>query len=154
MSKVKAICEEDTLFLPSFPLERLSVKELEAVASGPIRFASLMKRHGGTNAQMDRMAVSRQLPRHERILTFDVSGFEDLPEDMSSDVPNLYLIPGGRFLVLDWRNVLQLWDLGVFLSESSRKDPILLAQHLSDCDDVWVSVHSNNESIRLVQYNF
>ena len=157
---MKAICEEDTIFLPSFPLEHLSVKELEAVASGPIRFASLMKRHGRSKAQMDQIATTEpQMPRYERTLTFDVSSLQSLPQNLLFNIPKLYLIPGGRFLVLSSRNVLQLWDLGIFLTESSRKDPMLLAQHVSDHDDVWrrTSVHSNaadnGESIRIARCN-
>jgi len=147
------------VYLASFPLERMSVEELEAVASGPIRFASLMKSYDGTEAQTNQDEDSARIPRRERTLTFDVSSTQHPIQDRSSSIPDLYLIPGGRFLVLDWRSTLQLWDLGVFLTEDSRKDPKFLAQHVSSADKPWVwgSVHTNaindSEAIRLVQYN-
>ena len=137
----------------------MPLEELEAVTSGPMRFASLMKRYGGTEARMDQVAASAQIPRRERTLTFNVSSSQHPIQDRSSSIPDLYLIPGGRFLVLDWLSTLQLWDLGVFLTEDSRKDPKLLAQYVSSADKPWLwgSIHpntiDNSEAIRLVQYN-
>jgi len=155
------------VFLASFPLEQMSAEELESVASGPTRFGSLLKRYGRTKAQLERIIVEREelYPKRQRTFNFDISSLEHLPQNLLFNIPKLYLIPGGRFLVLGSRNVLQLWDLGISLlaGRGSCKEPVLLAQHAEkDMDDFWLctSVHSNNvpngnnESIRIIRYTY
>jgi len=139
----------------------MSVEELEAVASGPTRFDILAKRYGGTlEAQAGQNADSVQIPGHLRTFTFDLASLEPISHDLSFSTTNLYLIPGGRFLMLVCWSILQLWDLGVFLTEGSRKDPTLIAQHVLSASSSawqWVSAHTNainkEESIRLAYFN-
>jgi hypothetical protein len=90
------VCLDNTLFLPSFPIPSMSDLELEQAAIAPHRWIQLFKKqHPG-----DPGAIL--CPRTTRIV-------RDLAIRSKS---YLFLVPGGRYLVVPTRNRLLVWDLG------------------------------------------
>ena len=160
---LKAVCEEDRIFLPTFPLAQMSSKELEVAASGPARFASSMMCYGRPRAEGSENAAAHEVhimatnvPQYKRTCHLDSSSTASL--DWKSN-HSLFLVPGGRFLILQMTKGVQLWDLGVPWAPSSREYPCELSQYRTT-DAYWDStvtlVHpsgQSGESLRIVRQN-
>jgi hypothetical protein len=93
------VCLENTLYLPSFPISDMSDLELEQAAIAPHRWielcGALKKQHPGDPGAM-------LYPRTTRIIR-DV---------VMPPMPYLFLVPGGRYLVVAAIKRLFVWDLG------------------------------------------
>ncbi|KAF9009919.1 hypothetical protein BDQ17DRAFT_1347142 [Cyathus striatus] len=88
------ICSSSSVFLPSFPMESMSSKELERAVLVPEKFTSLIKQQtlqqpGSLNPTMTR-TIRSEYP-----------------------VWKVLLVPGGRFLITFSPRLVSLWDLGV-----------------------------------------
>ncbi|KAF6765317.1 hypothetical protein DFP72DRAFT_1057919 [Ephemerocybe angulata] len=117
-------CHKHDLFRPSFPVEEMSLVELQRATVGPYLFARRLQRQGGF---------------HDTPL-----GDAYYPEPLSNSIlgPPKYtwvnqLVPGGRFAILACSESksstepapplrLELWDLGPPGSTLSRKPTLIL----------------------------
>jgi hypothetical protein len=101
-------CIHRGIFLPTFPLERMGVAQLEHAASSPSRFKIFLRNADG-------------LASPASIRRIDNQG--------DTDFKHVCLVPGGRFLLT--RNalqVVQLWDLG-FNITNAEDSPQEIASH-------------------------
>ena len=95
------VCLDNTLFLPSFPMSDMSDLELEQASIAPHKWIELC---GTSKKQYPGESGVILRPRTTRIIR-DV----DITPD---DVPYLFLVPGGRYLVVAANKRLFVWDLG------------------------------------------
>jgi hypothetical protein len=93
------VCLDNGLFLPSFPIPDMSDLELEQAAIAPHRWIELCGDFKKQHHPGDTGTILR--PRTTRIIR-------------DSDVPMsyLFLVPGGRYLVVAGDFGLFVWDLG------------------------------------------
>jgi hypothetical protein len=102
LAALHRVCVDNTLFLPSFPIPDMSDLELEQAAIAPHRWLHLCgvfkKQHPG-----DPGAILR--PRTTRfIMSVDMWA--------NGTGPMLFLVPGGRYVVVVANECLFVWDLG------------------------------------------
>ena len=103
------VCLDNSLFIPTFPINDMSNSELEQAALAPHRWISLCS----TFAKQHRNDSDAVLqPSTKRIIR----------TPHSSDT-GIFLVPGGRYLVSRSRGDICVWDLGY----TSNADPKLLA---------------------------
>ncbi|KAF5330047.1 hypothetical protein D9611_010419 [Ephemerocybe angulata] len=131
MNLLKAVCMEYDLFLPSYPIDEMSVTQLRRAALGPHLWTRRVYKH----------AVSPNVPFYD-LGTNVLSPVSTIPFDgqLNSDRFR-HLVPGGRFLITcdaehsdrDPRALrdtdiftLKLWDLG-FAGRKPLSQPLLLA---------------------------
>ena len=139
MRKLRDICEEDLVFAASFPMDHMSTGELEAAAMGPTRFVSLLIRWGEVqkvgkgNCTPDGKGVAAEngLPCRPRRLLCEI------PSRSSIYTPKVFLVPGGRFLIIKSCLALQMWDLGVSVPSKPTSKPTLLDTHTCDFVKGW-----------------
>jgi hypothetical protein len=96
LQAARKMCHSHGLFLPSFPFESMSSKELTRLALSPTIFSRLVS-SGGAGRLLER-----------RSWTFD-------PRVKNEDHLNLsclHLLPGGRYLVAYHEEDVCMWDLG------------------------------------------
>ncbi|KAF6748710.1 hypothetical protein DFP72DRAFT_819993 [Ephemerocybe angulata] len=103
---LRQVCREHSLFLPTFPIDKMDTRQLFRAAMGPYRFRSLIE---GTGSFAGHAADAPALkPAHGPI------GHQvGVPQTGAS-----YLVPGGRFFLTFDCNVLALWDFGLVGSVS------------------------------------
>lgn len=108
LNAVRRMCRRHGVFAPSFPLEDMSVTELEHASLCPSRLSSLI--HNDIHLQS---FITRILePRCTSVVT-----------NLGFTEP--FLIPGGRFLVVySSINGISLWDLGIHGGKVPRSTPI------------------------------
>ncbi|KAF8970144.1 hypothetical protein BDZ97DRAFT_1641537, partial [Flammula alnicola] len=96
---LQRMCDENTIYSYSYPTEGVSLLELEYTCMAPERWARLARKH---------TSIVEEVPSHmTRILT---PPHPRTPQNIDSP-DQLYLIPGGRFLVTLLRSHLSIWDL-------------------------------------------
>lgn len=100
------------MFKPTFPVQRMSVLELEHAATAPNRFLEYVKK---TPAKNDSV-----VPYHTRVLQFRRPG----ETGATFSVDALHLIPGGRFLITTGSGCLDIWDLGYNGNHSGNVFPL------------------------------
>ena len=93
------VCLDNTLFLPSFPMPDMSDLELEQASIAPHKWIELC---GASKKQHPGDPGAILYPRTTRIIR-DVA----MPP-----MPYLFLVPGGRYLVVAANKRLFVWDLG------------------------------------------
>ncbi|KAH6918116.1 hypothetical protein BKA70DRAFT_1554256, partial [Coprinopsis sp. MPI-PUGE-AT-0042] len=97
LQAARTMCHGVGLFLPSFPLESMSVKELTRLALSPYIFSRLV-------SQEDTLRLPERQSR-----TFN-------PYLKSSEkglvLKSLHMLPGGRYLITYQNDDVCLWDLG------------------------------------------
>ncbi|KAH6918072.1 hypothetical protein BKA70DRAFT_1554223 [Coprinopsis sp. MPI-PUGE-AT-0042] len=97
LQAARTTCFSHGLFLPSFPLETMSVEELTRLALSPFNFSRLVSTGG-----------DERLPEIQtRTFSPRMSRSAELSEPRS-----LHLLPGGRYLFTYHVDALCLWDLG------------------------------------------
>ncbi|KAH6918125.1 hypothetical protein BKA70DRAFT_1056084, partial [Coprinopsis sp. MPI-PUGE-AT-0042] len=97
LQAARAMCRSHGLFLPSFPLEAMSVKELTRLALSPFIFSRLVSMEGeGRLPEIQSRTFRPRLKRFDTVL----------------DVRSLHLLPGGRYLFTYHEDNVCLWDLG------------------------------------------
>ena len=99
LAALHRVCLDNTLFLPSFPIPDMSDLELEQAAIAPHRWIQLC---GVFKKQQPGDPGAILCPRTTRVIR-DVAKLS---------MQNLFLVPGGRYLVVTTCNRLFLWDLG------------------------------------------
>ncbi|KAF8064036.1 hypothetical protein FPV67DRAFT_199187 [Lyophyllum atratum] len=92
------VCASHGLFMPSFPMERMSNEELENAALGPRRFSSML---------MSRSPDSLLKPHTTRVIESRFALGEE-----PGDFKTFEFIPGGRYLITRCDYAILLWDLG------------------------------------------
>ncbi|KAF9479325.1 hypothetical protein BDN70DRAFT_932655 [Pholiota conissans] len=114
---LRQICLANAIFLPTFPLDEMTVPELEHAAMAPYKWLALgyVGDGSGTRTSVGTHRI-RNLSPVEASLHSDEM---DPPEEDDFEVRSLFLVPGGRFLVtFSWRWIC-VWDLGFATPESS-----------------------------------
>ncbi|KAF8064052.1 hypothetical protein FPV67DRAFT_199842 [Lyophyllum atratum] len=101
-SVLRRVCISQGLFMPSFPMEQMSMEELENAALGPLRFSSML-----TSRNPD----SLPKPHKTRIIEFRSATAGKFGEFQRFD-----FIPGGRYLITQCDHALLFWDLGANIS--------------------------------------
>ncbi|KAF6748719.1 hypothetical protein DFP72DRAFT_820013 [Ephemerocybe angulata] len=97
---LRQVCREHSLFLPTFPIEKMDTRQLFIAAMGPYRFKSLIESAGSFAAHAEDAPVLS--PARGPFASHKVAV---LPQTAS------YLIPGGRFLLTFDCEAFILWDL-------------------------------------------
>ncbi|KAF8802153.1 hypothetical protein BYT27DRAFT_6771427 [Phlegmacium glaucopus] len=94
------VCHDNTLFLPSFPIPDMTVLELEHAAMAPRRWielcAAFQKQHPNSGAKL--------CARTTRIINNPLAAMADNPE--------IFIVPGGRYLISQSSRGIFIWDLG------------------------------------------
>ena len=134
MNAVHNVCITHGAFLPSFPLEEMSLDDLEHTALSPHRFQAVIQKYDGhsTEPLLTRKFVPRVQPRQ--------SG----GAAMKTAIDEMALIPGGRFLLTStFSGNLFLWDLGFNAGSHMKSLPIAMletnegSQGVFDMDNFW-----------------
>ncbi|EDR03649.1 uncharacterized protein LACBIDRAFT_307066 [Laccaria bicolor S238N-H82] len=134
MNAVHNVCITHGAFLPSFPLEEMSLDDLEHTALSPRRFQAVIQKYDGhpTEPLLTRKFVPRLQPRQ--------SG----GAAMKTAIDQMALIPGGRFLLTStYSGNLYLWDLGFNAGSHMKSLPIAMletnegSQGGFDMDNFW-----------------
>ncbi|KAF4616475.1 hypothetical protein D9613_008439 [Agrocybe pediades] len=94
---VERMCYENTVYLPSYVVHDMGIRELEHAAMAPRRWELLTK--SGLTSLEEPIPVS-------------ASRTINIPDHLS-EPHRLFLIPGGRFLLVLQHKHLTLWDLAV-----------------------------------------
>lgn len=115
LNALRRMCWRHGVFAPSFPLEYMSIKELEHASLAPSRISSLI--HKGAL----RSFVTRILePRTPSIVS-------NVKTDLKCE--STFLIPGGRFLVVNsYCHGICLWDLGIHAGKVPEFSPVDVIQ--------------------------
>ena len=104
MAALHRVCLDNTLFLPSFPISDMSDLEIEKAAMGPRMWIELCsayeKRHLNEPG-------STLCPRSTRIIN------DSFPTEVDSDSTEIFIVPGGRYLVSSAsESIISVLDLG------------------------------------------
>lgn len=94
---LRSLCQRRYIFFPSYPIDEMDVVRVERAALGHSRFAHLLQ---------DNSSLTDDSPALRPMARSIVSLSE--PQDHEE----LYLVPGGRFLITASRHAVDLWDLG------------------------------------------
>ncbi|KAH6918129.1 hypothetical protein BKA70DRAFT_1175494 [Coprinopsis sp. MPI-PUGE-AT-0042] len=97
LQAARTMCRSHGLFLPSFPFESMSVKELIRLALSPSTFSRLVSQEGE-----GRLPEKRSQSFNPRLKSSE--------QDLS--LRSLHLLPGGRYLIIYQDDDVCLWDLG------------------------------------------
>jgi hypothetical protein len=114
-------CHHHSLFLPTFPIPDMSVSELERAATAPFRWIALSS---SKNRNPDALLPSRttRIIRNPIPSTVnDSQGLEHL-DFRYRQLINMYLVPGGRYLVASSCDCLGVWDLGYVSDANTSSD--------------------------------
>ena len=103
------VCLDNSLFIPTFPINDMSDAELEQAALGPHRWISLCS------------TFAKQHPNHSDAVLRPSK--KRIIQNSYSFRGDMFLVPGGRYLVSRSRDHICVWDLGY----TSNADPKLLA---------------------------
>ncbi|KAH6918126.1 hypothetical protein BKA70DRAFT_1416142 [Coprinopsis sp. MPI-PUGE-AT-0042] len=95
LQAARTMCRSHGLFLPSFPFESMSVKELTRLALSPFSFSRLLSME-----DTGRLPEKRSWSFNPRLKNKDVG------------LRSLHLLPGGRYLITYQNDDVCLWDLG------------------------------------------
>ncbi|KAJ7689472.1 hypothetical protein B0H17DRAFT_1202359 [Mycena rosella] len=106
MNAVRRMCELNGLFKPSFPLDDMSLPELQYAAVSATWFTTRLHKQKG-----DATSVSLD-PFVRRVFTPRVVKSSNVASEKSGAVKKLALVPGGRFLIIATDALIHLWDLG------------------------------------------
>ncbi|TRM62337.1 hypothetical protein BD626DRAFT_60081 [Schizophyllum amplum] len=113
LDAVRRTCCNNFVFLPSFPLPRMTLSELEHLATSPERYRSVLVR--GATAEgccLEPYARRTLIPRRV-----------DQPSNATRFV-ELMIIPGGRFLFAMSSTAVYLWDLGFNANKMIQPRPL------------------------------
>ena len=106
------MCGRHGVFAPSFPLEDMSITELEHASLCPSRLSSLIH----NDIPLQSFATRILEPRTPSAVTNFVGNFH---------CTDAFLIPGGRFLVVNSTQYgICLWDLGIHGGKVPRFRPV------------------------------
>jgi hypothetical protein len=132
------MCLENTVYLHSYPVADMSIPELEHAASNPERWSRYIRKHEEENDFTP--------PSLMRTLQF--------PDDLWKQrtfpriIEQLYLVPGGRFLVTLLQGHIHIWDLGIVGIAEPKSEPIAEISSKGQ----WFSTHPSldGEGLRII----
>lgn len=106
---LRRVCSHHDAFMQTFPLERMSILDLEHAATSPNRLAARLRRELPHDSKIDPLATRILKPHAPIPLTLS-----DIPPDVElGHFHDLALVSGGRFLITSTNTgVVQIWDLG------------------------------------------
>ncbi|KAF5317267.1 hypothetical protein D9611_003491 [Ephemerocybe angulata] len=146
---LRQVCREHSLFLPTFPIDKMDTRQLFIAAMGPYRFRSLIESAGSFAAHADDAPVLS--PAREPFASHKMTV---IPQ------PASYLVPGGRFLLTFDCRAFILWDLGLVGSAKDINGPargmihtfppgtFVFVEFETDCISMGVSMRQ--DSLRVV----
>lgn len=124
LSALDRVCDQHGIFKPTYPTDKMTLSELEHAASGPHRFVN---DYGSAPKSHTEAYMKRWIPCRMRTPDSDTS-------DGLYKISNLYLIPGGRFLLTAGKPAdpsslgsLCLWDLGYNTHSPAKAFPVATA---------------------------
>ncbi|KAF8801581.1 hypothetical protein BYT27DRAFT_7341898 [Phlegmacium glaucopus] len=147
------ICRENMLFLSTFPIAAMSVAELERAASTPLRWialSSLKDRHNSKVLHPRRTRVIED-PLALIMKTLQLHDFR-----ISRRLNDLYLVPGGRYLVTISPNCVGVWDLR-YVSDGDMSDdekPTMWATEINNVIGFRVHPTPDGLGIRILTYSY
>ncbi|KAF8805716.1 hypothetical protein BYT27DRAFT_6653622 [Phlegmacium glaucopus] len=98
---LRRVCLNNTLFLPSFPIPDMTVLELKHAAMAPRRWIGLC---AAFQKQDLNDSCAKLCSRTTRIINNPLAAMADNPE--------IFIVPGGRYLISHSSTGLFVWDLG------------------------------------------
>jgi len=123
----------------------MSDAELERAATAPSRWIALSY----VEAKKDDHFLPPRVTRVKDPST--LMGFEGLA---STDLlANLYLVPGGRYLVIGGQNCLGVWDLGYNTNAGMSSDENIWTAPVDDIQDFIVHPTPDGLGIRILTYS-
>ncbi|KAJ7193547.1 hypothetical protein GGX14DRAFT_588511, partial [Mycena pura] len=99
IGSLRQACVLHDVYHPSFPMEAMSLNELEHAATAYRRFSRRLRHEFSQRSSV--------APHSLRLLE---------PSGPGEEFDNLRLVPGGRFLLSSNRSMLRLWDVGTGLA--------------------------------------
>ncbi|KAJ3516439.1 hypothetical protein NMY22_g14212 [Coprinellus aureogranulatus] len=125
MAALDRVCEQHGIFKPTFPLEKMTLADLEHAASGPHRFVKFVNASSPTEPNYCiQPYLTRQMPCRKKAIEAGIP-------DGLYQATCLALIPGGRFLVTSGsgngttkEGMACLWDLGYNMHRPAKPYPI------------------------------
>ncbi|KAH9477619.1 hypothetical protein JR316_0009845 [Psilocybe cubensis] len=130
IAALKGMCIENTVYDPSFPIEEMSIRDMERAAMGPQKWEKIVNKYTDQPTP----------PIHITTLS------EELIEYDAGRPHELFLIPGGRFLVTLLVGYLSLWDLSL----SCMATPKLMGRRWMDTAVCTIHPSSDGLSIRIL----
>ncbi|KAJ3560496.1 hypothetical protein NP233_g10802 [Leucocoprinus birnbaumii] len=116
---IKALTDMSTyndVFLPTFQLDQMTTQELSQAAVTPSRWLALVRQKYRQQHQLSSLAPSQATANTSGDMILKPSVVNSTPIDLGlptdDEVQSLFLVPGGRFVVLLTLHSLQVWDLG------------------------------------------
>ncbi|KAJ7512801.1 hypothetical protein B0H11DRAFT_2213364 [Mycena galericulata] len=108
MNALRRVCEINSLYKPSFPLDDMSLLDLQCAAIGTaaLRFTKRLYKRKQANVTLP------LLPIVSRIFTPRVVKTSNVASQDPGVLKTVDLVPGGRFLFVTTETVLHLCDLG------------------------------------------
>jgi hypothetical protein len=100
-----SICRRHKLFRPSYPVDEMTLVEIQCAALGPHRWTKMVESHHKKNPGP--LGASSTVP----LQPFRKTDTSTNP--VWRDRHSQFLVPGGRFAVTCDKKFLSLWDLGV-----------------------------------------
>ena len=110
---LQRVIDDNNVFPPSFPLEKMSLSELTHAVFAPRKFFDLVLR-------ADTLPDQKVAPTAQFIATL-WDNEEDLGNHSNQRV---HLLPGGRFVVAAMQKVLRIFDIGYGPRPTVRTRPI------------------------------
>jgi hypothetical protein len=134
MNAVVRMCEESTVYLPSFPVADKGLLELEYASMGATRWKKFVSNAGNSGEESIRRTM---------LLGNNTSSAE------------LYLIPGGRFLLMLDAETLSIWDLldchETICPVDKEREPIAIVNlPLPNCNSFTTHRTPDGSGIRIV----
>ncbi|KAI5831346.1 hypothetical protein K523DRAFT_237678 [Schizophyllum commune Tattone D] len=109
---LQRVIDDNNVFPPSFPLEKMSLSELTHAVFAPRKFFDLVRR-------VDTLPDQKVAPTAQFIATL-----WDNEEDGNHSYERVHLLPGGRFVVAAMQKVLRIFDIGYGPRPTVRTRPI------------------------------
>lgn len=115
MAALERVCDQHGIFKPTYPMEKMTLAELEHAASGPHRFVKWMKTFPSSTTEA--------LPSRKQVFHFRKRENSAGVPDQVHEPEILRLVPGGRYLVTAG-SCLCLWDLGYSSNVTAKPFPL------------------------------
>ena len=133
----------------------MSADELEAAGTGPLRFEALMRKYGDSpelhpsKSNAGNPNAHPDIPSRKRSFLVTPEQQDPLHQLPIAYSPQVFLLPGGRFMFLYTPYMLQLWDLGVPGGVTSRAAPHIVAEAISKSTWSSYTFHAALDGVRI-----
>ncbi|KAF5330237.1 hypothetical protein D9611_010626 [Ephemerocybe angulata] len=119
LEALERVCDKYGIFKPTFPMEEMSILELEHASTGPTRFLDGVKRYQPEESVRPYLTRTPQL-RRER------SSYDSFVYDA------FQLVPGGRFLFTSAIDTVCLFDLGYNMNVPVKPSPLAVLDNFGE----------------------